>query len=128
MQTQLGSRWALAVSCLVLAAGGGCNAHSAVPAPSSLGLACGDVQTVVAGEVDVSNTPPECGREAVCLHGNDVAAGASESPGMCTCRCDGPAGAGPFCSCSDGFICRDEVGDLGVSDPALAGSYCVPAG
>jgi hypothetical protein len=118
------SRWALAAWAVLLAA---CAGKSPVPAPSSLGLACGDAQPVVSGEVVVSDTPPECGRDAVCLRGGDVAAGASTSPGMCTCRCDGPANGGPFCACGDGFVCREEVSDLGVGD-ALTGSYCVPAG
>jgi len=86
------------------------------------------VEAVVSGQVEVSDTPPVCGREAVCLHGDAVAAGATASPGMCTCRCDGPENAAPFCACGDGFVCRAEVQDLGVSADDLSGSYCVPAG
>jgi hypothetical protein len=127
MKSELRSGWTLlaVMACPLLLAA--CAGKSPLAAPSSLGLACGDVQPVVSGEVDVSDTPPECGKGAVCLRGDDVAAGASTSPGMCTCRCDGPDDGEPFCACGDGFVCREEVRDLGIRED-LTGSYCVPAG
>jgi len=46
---------------------------------------------------------------------------------ICSCRCSGPEGAGPFCGCPSGFVCRDNlVPDLGLSaNNADAGGYCV---
>jgi hypothetical protein len=90
-----------------------------------LGAACGDARPVTPSEVSVDDAS-ECGN-GVCLYGASVARGASTSTGMCTCRCDGPSGTGPFCACFPGFTCSEEVRDLGLSDPALSGSYCVPA-
>jgi hypothetical protein len=90
-----------------------------------LGAECGDVRPVAASEIDVDDEAPECD-EGYCLHAPDVARGASESSGMCSCRCDGEEGTGPFCTCSDGFVCREEVRALGLSRSGLTGSYCVP--
>ena len=93
---------------------------------SRLGAECGEVRPATASEVDVDDQAPECA-EGYCLHSPDVARGASESSGMCSCRCDGEPGTGSFCTCSAGFECRAEVGALGLTSAALAGSYCVPA-
>lgn len=46
--------------------------------------------------------------------------------GICTCRCDGPKGTGPFCSCAEGFRCKELIKDLGLLNLDWAGSYCVP--
>jgi len=47
----------------------------------------------------------------------------------CSCRCDGPPGAGPFCDCPTGFDCAPLLGTSGAPQPdALAGSYCVKSG
>lgn len=47
----------------------------------------------------------------------------------CSCRCDGPAGTGPFCDCPSGFQCQKLVDAYGTSGGAqLAGSYCIKAG
>jgi len=46
----------------------------------------------------------------------------------CSCRCDGRAEYGPFCTCLPGFVCQaDVVPDFGLSPPSKdpAGSYCV---
>jgi hypothetical protein len=125
MKSELRSGWlGFSVGALLCA---GCAGKAPAPAPSSLGFACGEAESVVSGQVDISDTPPECGSGAVCLRSDDVARGASVSAGMCTCRCDGPASAEPFCACGDGFVCREELHDLGVGSE-LTGSYCVPAG
>ncbi len=42
---------------------------------------------------------------------------------FCTCGCDGPAEAGPFCACPDGFVCQQVIEDLGLGYPAT--HYCV---
>jgi len=46
---------------------------------------------------------------------------------ICSCRCDGPPGTGPFCACPDGFSCEHLVDDLLGNEISLAyaGSYCV---
>jgi len=52
-----------------------------------------------------------------------------ETEGICSCRCDGPEGTGPFCACSAGFVCELLVQDLGFDDwpgDNLSGSYCMP--
>jgi len=47
----------------------------------------------------------------------------------CSCRCDGPAGTGPFCACPSGFECRHLVDQYGTSTADQgAGSYCLKAG
>jgi hypothetical protein len=47
----------------------------------------------------------------------------------CSCRCDGPAGTGPFCACPGGFECAPLVQSFGTgSGEQLAGSYCIKAG
>lgn len=47
----------------------------------------------------------------------------------CSCRCDGPAGQGPFCACPSGFECTHLVDDYGTATNAqFAGSYCIKAG
>lgn len=104
----------------------GCGeSRSARPSEGRLGEACGEPRPVTANEVDVDGDAPECGGGA-CVHGADVALGAATSQGMCSCRCDGPASAGPFCSCATGFVCREEIRSLGLSDASAVGSYCVP--
>ncbi|HVW30478.1 MAG TPA: hypothetical protein VHC69_34210 [Polyangiaceae bacterium] len=45
----------------------------------------------------------------------------------CSCRCDGPAGTGPFCACPSGFECKSLIDGLSSSSDA-AGSYCIKAG
>lgn len=39
----------------------------------------------------------------------------------CSCRCNGPAGSGPFCECPRGTRCTPFV----EHDPEHAASYCV---
>lgn len=46
----------------------------------------------------------------------------------CSCRCDGPAGTGPFCACPTGYECTHLVDDIGLGHAELAGSYCIQAG
>jgi hypothetical protein len=44
---------------------------------------------------------------------------------FCSCRCDGPEGAGPFCSCPGNYSCRPLLEQIG-GDTTFAGSYCLP--
>ena len=47
----------------------------------------------------------------------------------CSCRCDGPAGAGPYCACPDGFECTHLVDTYGTDGGReVAGSYCTKTG
>ena len=46
----------------------------------------------------------------------------------CSCRCDGPPEAAPFCACPDGFECAKLVADIGTGNRDLVGSYCIKAG
>jgi hypothetical protein len=104
----------------------GCGQSVSSPAgESEVGLTCGDVRPVESSAVEVEEAP-ECG-DGYCLHAEDVARGARESTGMCSCRCDGPPGSGPFCACGEGFVCRKQVEDLGLEPSPLTGSYCVPS-
>ena len=53
----------------------------------------------------------------------------TEDAVYCSCRCDGPEGTGPFCTCGDGFECTRLVDAYGTAGGAqLAGSYCTKAG
>lgn len=131
MKSKLNSR---STSLLVLVASGrllvGCGQAKSTPAatapataPSYLGISCANKNPVVEQEIDVQAMAPDCDGGA-CLRAQAVTGDASS--GICTCRCDGPTGAGPFCTCGDGFVCREEVPDLGLSDTRIVGSYCVP--
>ncbi len=46
---------------------------------------------------------------------------------FCSCRCDGPAGQGPFCGCPSGMICEPDLVPRSPVDRSdrYAGSYCV---
>lgn len=124
-----GLRRAMATGVSVLALAGCGESRSSPPGSVTfdrLGVECGDARPIMDSEVVVDDTAPECG-EGYCLYAADVARGARPSPGMCSCRCDGDEGTGPFCACSDGFVCREEVRALGRIPTPLAGSYCVPA-
>jgi hypothetical protein len=46
---------------------------------------------------------------------------------ICSCRCDGPANDGPYCSCPVGFKCKSNlVANAGLGS-GYAGGYCVKA-
>jgi hypothetical protein len=48
---------------------------------------------------------------------------------VCSCRCAGPAGSGPYCACPSGTGCVELVRDLGLMHfSEYTGSYCVPDG
>jgi hypothetical protein len=92
-----------------------------------------DFNALDASEVSIDTNSADC-ETGVCLVDNLAPRGAaprdpadpSASGGQCSCRCDGPAGAGPFCACPDGFACSPLVHDLGLQSSAdVAGSYCV---
>jgi hypothetical protein len=109
----------LSVGCFL-----GCgDSRSQVVKIDDLGTACGVAKVVVAGAVEVDDQTAEC--ESVCLHSDAVAPPGTTSAGLCSCRCDGPVSTGPFCACSAGFACEEEVRDLGVGERELTGSYCV---
>jgi hypothetical protein len=88
-----------------------------------LGKTCGDAELVAEGAVEVDEKTTEC--DGVCLRGPAVAPPGTTSAGQCSCRCDGPAGTGPFCACAAGFSCQHQLDDLGLGGAELAGSYCV---
>jgi hypothetical protein len=47
----------------------------------------------------------------------------------CSCRCDGPAGQGPFCACPSGFECTHLVDYYGTATgDEVSGSYCLKTG
>jgi hypothetical protein len=48
----------------------------------------------------------------------------AEDAVICTCRCDGPSGGGPYCACPDGFTCQ-AFDDIPLEASNLAGSYCL---
>jgi hypothetical protein len=77
-------------------------------------------------EVNI-NDRSTCENSLACVFvGADVADNLGIEPvdGMCTCRCDGPPGLGPYCSCLDGFLCAPLIEDVGLEGGAH--SYCVP--
>jgi hypothetical protein len=78
-------------------------------------------------ELIIDEQVPECEPGYCVTRGG--APGASEGQGICSCRCDGPEGTGPFCACSAGFVCEFLLEDVGMNDwpgDNLAGSYCMP--
>lgn len=46
----------------------------------------------------------------------------------CSCRCAGPDPGARYCSCPDGYECRELVPEIGASSQQLAGSYCIKRG
>ena len=89
-----------------------------------LGDPCASYPIENSNEIDVNDQSPECD-PGYCVTRGGVP-GASEGEGVCSCRCDGPEGTGPFCACGDGFACEHLIDDLGLGDRYLAGSYCMP--
>jgi hypothetical protein len=49
----------------------------------------------------------------------------AEESVICSCRCDGPRGQGPFCDCPSGMACEPLVSGSGPEFAGFAGSYCV---
>lgn len=90
----------------------------------NLGDACESYPIELPAEVDV-NDHASCEPGYCVTRGGEP--GAGEGQGICSCRCDGPEGTGPFCSCGDGFACEHLIDDLGFGSRHLAGSYCMPA-
>lgn len=67
-----------------------------------------------------------CENDLACVAVGESAAeiiGIEPFDGMCTCRCDGPVGLGPYCACQSGFQCAELIVDLGLGDGAY--SFCV---
>jgi hypothetical protein len=93
----------------------------------NMGEACdlGSVPDKDHKETYVHDTHPMC-QPGYCV-GQGGQPWTVDDHGICTCRCDGPAGTGPLCDCTDGFECKELMKDLGLSFSHLAGSYCVPA-
>lgn len=105
-----------------------------------LGAACvlsdqqrADFRAFETTEVSIDTNSADCA-SGLCLVDNRVPYGApAQAPGeqpesgaQCSCRCDGPAGTGPFCGCPDGFECTPLVHDIGLQSSAdVTGSYCI---
>jgi hypothetical protein len=49
----------------------------------------------------------------------------AEDSVICSCRCDGPPGQGPFCDCPSGMACESLVPGGGPEFDEFEGSYCV---
>ena len=78
-----------------------------------------------AEEVDVDDGHSDC-QPGMCVTKSGEP-GASEGLGICTCRCDGPQGTGPLCSCGSDFVCERLIRDVaGLGNDHLVGSYCMP--
>ncbi len=89
-----------------------------------LGESCESTPITHHGEVDVADGHPTCDPGYCVTRGGEPRA--SEGEGICSCRCDGPDGTGPFCSCTEGFSCQHVIDDIGLGNVHLAGSYCMP--
>jgi hypothetical protein len=92
-----------------------------------------DFRAFEGSEVSIDTNSAACAT-GVCLVDNlaphadppQIPADQPVGDGQCSCRCDGPAGSGPFCACPDGFACVPMVHDIGLASSAgVAGSYCV---
>lgn len=89
-----------------------------------LGEAC-ELYPLSPGEVTVETQHPAC-EPGYCV-GEAGQPWTTDEDGLCTCRCDGPAGTGPLCDCADGFVCKELIKAIGdLVNPHLVGSYCVP--
>lgn len=89
-----------------------------------VGAQC-ELAPLEAGEVVLEEQPENCGDFGLCLGiGPDVEG--LEQLVMCSCRCDGPDGDGPFCACPDAYTCESVVEALDATSSRYAGAYCVP--
>lgn len=87
-----------------------------------LGHSCAS-RAVEDDEVEVVGGHPSCAPGYCVTRGGE--SGAADGEGICSCRCDGPEGTGPFCQCGDGFACKHLIHDV-LAGRELAGSYCMP--
>lgn len=98
--------------------------HSNGALVEHLGEAC-DLEQVGKLETVVDDEHPDC-LPGYCVGDGDEP-WTVDNHGICTCRCDGPKGTGPLCSCAEGFTCKDLIKDWGgLGNAHLVGSYCVP--
>lgn len=88
-----------------------------------LGESCEATPVPQKGVVVVEDRHPACLPGQCVIHGSQP--GAELGQGICTCRCKGPAGTGPFCSCGDGFVCKHLVDDLGIGQAELTRAHRV---
>lgn len=51
-----------------------------------------------------------------------------ELASICSCRCDGPNVAEPYCECPESMECAPLFPDVGLGAGGPGGSYCVPRG
>jgi hypothetical protein len=91
----------------------------------ALGTECGEVIPDLGNATVVEDRDvPECEGGVCVRRGPDQETSAHR--GVCSCRCDGPAGSGPYCSCGEGFTCEHLIDALAPGTSSLAGSYCMP--
>ena len=88
------------------------------------GEACSGA-SLSSGEIEVDERSDECGVSQFCVSAGEGLEGLPPTSGVCSCRCDGPEGRGPFCACTAGFTCTALIEDLGLGDVYFAGSYCL---
>ena len=109
------------------------------PGEGKVGAACLPTQLSPSGfvpferdQASIDTASPDCAT-GLCLANNITFHYDASNPNRlsdsevyCSCRCDGPAGAGPFCACPSGFECTPFMADVGLaSTKAVAGSYCM---
>lgn len=89
----------------------------------NMGEPC-DIGPLVRGETAVDEGVAAC-EPGYCVgqHGQTWSA---DNQGICTCRCDGPAGTGPLCACGAGYHCKELIKSFNLGHEHLEGSYCVP--
>lgn len=71
---------------------------------------------------------------AVCGQCGDGSKRTAEDAVYCSCRC-GPADGSTtaddnfnYCECPSGYVCEEIRKDVGISDPLIAGKYCIKEG
>lgn len=90
------------------------------------GDACTFEAEIGSAEVNIDDRAVDCPNGLACVSVGESAAehlGVDPTDGVCACRCDGPAGSGPYCSCIKGTHCALLVKD--ASFPQGSASYCM---
>ncbi len=119
------------IVCLLGILGSGCSAsQEEIFSETQLALAEGTGETcsgnrLGTGEIEIDDRSDQCGASQYCLSVGEGVEASPPSEGVCSCRCDGPEGSGPFCACLEGFTCTHLIEDLGIGNASFAGSYCI---
>lgn len=85
-----------------------------------------DLYAVDPSEVNIDDGSHACSNSLACVAVGEYVAerhGIDPTEGVCSCPCDGPEGATPYCTCGEGFRCVALIEDLRLGFGPT--SYCM---